>query len=346
VPLNKTRGAFWIWIPSYTADAIAIWERERPASQPPRLDPKEGTLVDFLFAHRGQPIGERFLNHHLIPLLCAVAGVPEVDARGQITAHRGRSTRATLLRKLGVSLGEIAEYLGHSNETTVRSYARTDDLQLAHIIQRADARSRLVEGLIDVPAAQVGRPNVYFFLGRGPDGQPRYCGNPAWASCPHRLACLKCRMYVGGTVAELLEAREGVLRFQAEVPLRPEEQAAIDGDVARLNERLAELQGVPPPEPPSDAFVFNPGPAPEPTALPPLPSIETDRRTDLKQRQEDLQRELTAAQQGNRRVLLRALKSQLAAVEAELAAFEKAGSSARVSSEVTEIPLQNTGDPT
>ncbi len=348
VPPNKTRGAFWIWIPAYTADAIAAWERERPALQPPRPDPKDGTPVDFLFADRGQPVGERFLNHHLLPLLCAVAGVPEADARGQITAHRGRSTRATLLRKLGVPLGEIADYLGHADETTVRSYARTDDLQLAQIIRRADARSRLVEGLIDVPAAQAGRPNVFFFLGRGPDGKPRYCGNPAWASCPHRLACLKCRMYVGGTVAELLEARDGVLRFQTQVPMRPEEQAAVDGDVARLNERLAELRGVPAPEPPGDAFVFNPAPASEAAAPTQRPSPEGDRHTFLLERQADLREELVAAQQsGNkRRVLVRALQSQIAAVDAELAALDRASSDAPSASEEMEPNVEATGNPT
>jgi hypothetical protein len=323
VPPNKTRGAFWIWIPTYTADAIAAWEQERPAKQARLIDAKDRSEVDFLFLVRNRRLSTHFLNGFLIPLLCSLAGVPEADARGQITAHRGRSTRATLLRRLGVSLADIAAYLGHANEQMVRHYARTDDTQLALTIKRADERSRLVEGLIDVPAAQEGKPNVFFFLGSGPDGKPRYCGNPAWASCPHRLACLKCRMYIGGEAAELLEVREGVLRFQTQVPMTPLEQAAVDGDVVRLRERLVELQGLPVPEPPSEAFVFNHDPAPVPLPTPRPTVAEADRRAFWTERRARVQQDLaTARDVGKRTVLVKALERQLTTIEAELAALD------------------------
>lgn len=324
VPPNKTTGAFWIWIPRYTADAVEAWERERPTLQPAQLDAKERRPVDYLFLVRSKLLGARFLNRRLIPLLCAVAGVPVCDARGQITAHRGRSTRATLLRKLGVPLADIAAYLGHTNEQMVRHYARTDDTQLALTIKRADERSRLVEGLLDMPAAQEGKPNVFFFLGSGPDSKPRYCGNPAWASCPHRLACLKCRMYVGGEAAELLEAREGVLRFQTQVPMTPVEHAAAEGDVVRLQERLAELQGIPVPEPPSEAFVFNHDGIAPPVALPVPPAAGEDRRAFWTERRARVQRDLaTAREAGKRAMLVKALERQLTTIEAELAALDR-----------------------
>jgi integrase len=324
VPPNKTAGAFWIWMPRYTADAVEAWERERPTLQPTQLDPKDRSQVDYLFLTRTQPLGERFLNRQLIPLLCAVAGIPERDVRGQITAHRGRSTRATLLRKLGVPLADIAAYLGHTTEQMVRHYARTDDTQLALTIKRADERSRLVEGLIDVPAAQEGKPNVFFFLGSGPDGKPRYCGNPAWASCPHRLACLKCRMYIGGEAAELLEVREGVLRFQTQVPMTPLEQAAADGDTVRLRERLAELQGIPVPEPPSEAFIFNSDTVPASLPVPPRFASEGDRRTYWMERRERVQRDVAVAREaGKRTMLVKALEQQLSTIEAELAALDR-----------------------
>lgn len=323
VPLNKTTGPFWIWIPTYTADAIASWARERPALQGQQRDPKDQHLVDLLFAVRERAIdGQRFLNRQLIPLLCSAAGVPEADARGQITGHRGRSTRATLLRRLGVPLADIAAYLGHTNDQTVRHYARTDDTQLALTIKQADERSRLVDVLFDPRANVVGQPSVFFFLGRGSDGTPRYCANPAWASCPHRLACLKCRMFVGGTAAELLEAREGVLRLVATVPMNPEEQAAATGDAARLEERLDELRGIPPPAPPNEAFIFNPPPAPPvaPTSL--GPSRPGDRRADLTERLARARRDLAEAEDaGKRTVLVRALRTAIARWEDELAAL-------------------------
>jgi hypothetical protein len=310
VPPNKTSGAFWIWIPDYTADAIAVWERERPDHQARWLDPKDNTAVDLLFLVRNKPLGKNFLNRQLLPLLCRVAGVPERDARGQITAHRGRATRATLLRRLGVPLADIAAYLGHATDTTVRHYARTDDTQLALTIRRADERSRVVDVLFDPTAAGAGQPSVFFALGPGADGTPRYCGNPAWASCPHRLACLKCQMYIGGSAAELLEVRAGIIRLQATVPMTPEEQAAADGDVSRLNARLAELQGVPVPVPPSAAFVFNPV----------LAAPTTDRRQHLAARLAVARRDLaTAEAAGQRTALVRALRLEIAGLEAGIA---------------------------
>ncbi len=335
VPINKTRGAFWIWIPEYTADALETWERERPTSQASRVDRKDSSTVDLLFTYRNQKLGNTFLNEHLIPMLCRKAGVPLKDARGQITSHRGRSTRATLLRLLGVPLGDIAEYLGHANEQTVRHYARTNDTQLGLTIKQADERMRQVDGLIDLRAASAGRPNVFFSLGRGPDGLPRYCGNPAWSSCAHRLACQKCAMYVGGTAAELLEVRDEVLRFRSEAPMTPEEQAVTEGDVARLNERIVELEGVPTPAPPTPAFVFNPG-AEVAGPIAPLPTVEeVDLRAGLAARLARLERDLAAAEAtgGKRNILVRGLKNQIAGLREQLAASDLAGDRAAVGDE-------------
>jgi hypothetical protein len=61
------------------------------------LDPKTGEPVDFLFAHRGRPLGRTYVNRVLIPLLCRKATVPSTDARGKPTSHRARSTIATQL---------------------------------------------------------------------------------------------------------------------------------------------------------------------------------------------------------------------------------------------------------
>src|SRR5437588_522467 len=33
IPAGKNRGAFWIWLPGYVAEAIKVWKRERPPSQ-------------------------------------------------------------------------------------------------------------------------------------------------------------------------------------------------------------------------------------------------------------------------------------------------------------------------
>src|SRR5260370_35252835 len=71
------------------------------------------------------------------------------------------------------------------------------------------------------------------------------------------MACLKCSMYIGATEAELLEARDWVIRFQAEIRMTREEKSASDGDIERLNEILEQKRGVPVPVPPSPDYIFN-----------------------------------------------------------------------------------------
>jgi hypothetical protein len=101
-----------------------------------------------------------------------------------------------MLQKRGVSLDDIAHYLGHANNRNVISYARTDPVQFARTLKKANELDRIVDGLIDPQAATAGKPCVFYFLGRGPDGKPRYCGNPSWVSCAHQIACLKYSMYI------------------------------------------------------------------------------------------------------------------------------------------------------
>jgi hypothetical protein len=96
-------------------------------------------------------------------------------------------------------------------------------------------------------------PAIFYYLGDGD-----YCANPAWASCPHRMACLKCPMYVPRTTGKLIEARQGVLHLLAEVPLSDEEKAVAEGDVSALNRHIQKRSNVPAPEVPDNRYVFSP----------------------------------------------------------------------------------------
>lgn len=325
IPSNKTRGPFWIWIPEYTATAIEAWQRERPNKQFSKIDLKDGSRVDFLFCSRNQHMSEVFLNKTLIPLLCRKAGIPEADARGTITSHRARSTIATMLRKRGVSLDDIAHYLGHANNRSVTSYARTDPVQFARTLKKANELDRIVDGLIDPRAATEGKPSVFYFLGRGSDGKPRYCGNPSWVSCAHRMACLKCSMYIGATEAELLEARDWVIRFQAEIRMTPEEKAASDGDIERLNEILEQKRGVPVPAPPSPDYIFNRAGLNTYPSQVPVRSGSVSQLVPLGQKLARLNRDLATAEKAKsgRSILIRSLKTQIVQVTDQMAAMEQ-----------------------
>jgi integrase len=325
IPSNKTRGPFWIWIPEYTATAIEAWQQERPNKQFPKIDLKDGSRSDFLFCYRNQRMSAVFLNNALIPLLCRKAGIPEADVRGAITSHRARSTIATMLRKRGVSLDDIAHYLGHANSRSVTSYARTDPVQFARTLKKANELDRIVDGLIDPRAATAGRPSVFYFLGRGPDGKPRYCGNPSWVSCAHRMACLKCSMYIGATEAELLEARDGVIKFQAEVRMTPEEKAASDGDIERLNEILEKKRRVPVPNPPTPDYIFNRARSDAHTLQMSVQTETASQLVQLGRKLAKLNRDLAVAEKarGGRNILIRSLKGQIAQVIDQMAEIEK-----------------------
>ena len=122
-----------------------------------------------------------------------------------------------------------------------------DPLQLARTIQKASDLERIVEGVIDLQAAAEGRPSVRWWLGWDADGEPRYCGHPAWHTCAHRLECQKCSAFIGGGAARVLKEGENVIPIQARVPMTPVEKAATDGNVELFNELHAQLKDTPPP---------------------------------------------------------------------------------------------------
>jgi Phage integrase family len=252
------RGPFWIWIPDYVAHAIEEWKRARPRNQRELLDRKERKEVEYLFCYKDARVGNDFINHTLIPLLCAKAGVDSEDARGRITGHRGRSTRLTLLRKNGVSLDDLAEYAGHADSKTIRRYARQDNLQLHRIIKDADDVSRILEGVVEIQAAAQGLPALRWFIGYDTDGEPAYCANQVYHTCPHRLDCPKCGMFIGGEKARLLQQGENILPITSKVPMTAIEKCVVNGDQLGAEACRLALQQVPAPEIPDFHLIFNP----------------------------------------------------------------------------------------
>ncbi len=258
IPSGKNRGPFWIWVPDYVAEAINAWKRERPHNQRKLLDRKDREEVDYLFCYRDARVGNTFINYSLIPSLCAKAGVDIEDAKGRITGHRGRSSRLTLLRSRGVSLDDLAEYAGHTDTKTIRRYARQDPILLHHIVRDADDVSRIVEGIVDVQAAAQGLPALRWFIGYDADGEPMYCGNQLYVTCPHRLHCERCGMFIGGEKAQLLHEGTNTLPITSKVPMTPIERCAVNSDREGEEACRAALQHVPAPEAPDIALIFNP----------------------------------------------------------------------------------------
>jgi len=258
IPPGKNFRSFWIWIPEYSAEAIKVWKRERAPEQRPILDWKTGEDVEYLFCHRDRPVGSTFLNACVIPILCTKAGVNIQDAKGKITGHRGRSTRLTLLRGNGISLEDLADYAGHSDTKTIRRYVRENPIQLHRRIRQADDMSRIIEGVVDLQAVAQGLPALRWFIGYDGDGEPMFCGNQSYVTCPHRLDCERCGMFIGGEKARLLHEGENTLPVTSHVPMTPLETCIANGDEAGVQACQAALKQIPAPETPDIRLIFNP----------------------------------------------------------------------------------------
>lgn len=256
VPANKTYGPFTKPIARVAGEAMTAWEALRP-SQPSLLDLKTAEQVDYLFAYRGKPMGECFINQSLIPILCRKAGVPLQDQRGNLSSHRARATIATQLAnaKDPMSLLELQQWLGHNTPLSTQYYVMVSPTRLSRAYADAgylDRNLRAIEVLIDQEAirsgaAASGDPWKYYDLGHG------HCTYDFFDQCPHRMACARCDFYVpkDSAKAQLLQAKTNLLRMKQEIPLLEDELAALENDVAAIDRLCRRLADVPSPAGPT-----------------------------------------------------------------------------------------------
>ncbi len=250
VPVNKTGPPFTKPVDRLVGEAIAAWERVRPA-QPPCTDRRTGRATHHLFANRGKRLGATYLNAALIPLLCRKANIPRADARGPITSHRARSTIASQLfnAREPLSLLELKQWLGHKSLSSTQHYVAITPLRQAKALRDADyfgRALRMVDVLVDKAAvasgaAADGAPWMYYDLGHG------YCTHPYFAQCPHRLVCAKCAFYrpKAEMAALFARAKDHLVRLREEIPLTEEERAVVAEDLAGYEDVLARLVDTP-----------------------------------------------------------------------------------------------------
>jgi hypothetical protein len=256
VPVNKTYRSFTKPVDRLVGEAIDLWERVRPP-QPKALDSKTGAMVNFLFSYRGVRIGDQYLNCTLIPMLCRKAGVPESDARGEITSHRARSTIATQLynAREPMSLFDLQEWLGHTHLESTQYYARVTPTKLAKKYAEAgyfERNVRTVEVLIDRDAilsgdSARGEPWQYYDLGHG------WCTNAYFVECPHRMACPKCQFYIAKDSAKghFLESQSNLQTMLQKIPLTEDERAAVEEGIDLFDKLCQKLIDVPTPAGPT-----------------------------------------------------------------------------------------------
>jgi hypothetical protein len=252
VPVHKTGTAFTKPVDPLVGQAIQAWQAVRPA-QPSRLDRKTSERVNVLFSIRAQPVGKHYINNTIIAALCAKAGVPAADVRGNITSHRARSTIASQLynAKEPMKLFELQAWLGHKNPASTQHYAKITPNTLSKAYTEAGyfARNiRTIKVLLDRDAvasgaAAAGQPWQHYDLGHG------YCSYTFFEQCPHRMACAKCDFYTpkDSTKAQLLEARDNLQHMLTSIPLTDEERTAVDDGQTALDSLLRRLADIPTP---------------------------------------------------------------------------------------------------
>ncbi len=110
---------------------------------------------------------------------------------------------------------------------------------------------RTIEVLIDQEAVRSGRapaePWKFYDLGHG------YCAYEFFEQCPYRMACAKCDFYLPkeSSRAQLLEAKDNLLKLRQDIPLNDDEIAAVEDGVTAYERLLARLADLPTPAGPS-----------------------------------------------------------------------------------------------
>lgn len=246
VPTNKTGTCFTKPVDPQAGKALKAWEAVRPV-QPRHTDRKTGEQVDLLFVYQARAMRKEIINESIIPMLCHKADVPTQDARGSITSHRARATIASQLfnSREPMSLFELQAWLGHGSPASTQHYVAITPTKLAKAYTDAgyfERNVRAIEVLIDQDAMRSatgeGEPWRYYDLGHG------LCAYEFFDQCAHRMACPRCDFYRPRetTLAQLLGAKDNILRFLQEMPVSDDERSAIEGDLAaieRLTNRLA-----------------------------------------------------------------------------------------------------------
>ena len=147
---------------------------------------------------------------------------------------------------------DVFEYIRvrTASPASTQRYLRITPTKLAKSYSDAGyfARNiRAVEVLIDQDAIRsctaATDPWKFYDLGHG------YCTYDFFDQCPYRMACAKCDFYLPkeSSRAQMLEAKEHLLRLRQEIPLTDDELAAVQDGVAAYENLLNKLMDLPTP---------------------------------------------------------------------------------------------------
>jgi len=203
-------------------------------------------------------MGEKFLNKSVIPFLCKLAGVSQIDVVGRITSHRAHATTATWMHKMGMTPADIGKLLRHTDPLrSLPWYLREDKHRLGRAYRKANPLERYVAAILDTNAHARQEPCVFYYLADGSDGRPRMCGNPHFSRCIHQLQCIECEIFIDHEQARAIEKREGAIVISVSIPLPPQMVAELNEQDEAGSDAMAKLATLPPPVLAGPTFHFN-----------------------------------------------------------------------------------------
>lgn len=117
-------------VPLHPEAAYSLREliaRTQAANAAARHDPSAGKPVQFVFMHRGKPMGRQYLFEEPLAIACRQAGLVDGQGRPTVTAHRFRHTVGTQLAEGGARIQTIMAILGHRSAQMSATYSRVSD---------------------------------------------------------------------------------------------------------------------------------------------------------------------------------------------------------------------------
>lgn len=151
IPVGKTYTERMIPLHPQAAEVLReLIELAKAAAAAARFDTWAQQPVRWVFMHRGQPMGKRYLFDEPLEIACHAAGLLDARGRPTVSAHRFRHTVGTQLAEGGAQIQTIMAILGHRSASMSATYSHISDPVLREQYEKVIAAGGRVAG----PAAE------------------------------------------------------------------------------------------------------------------------------------------------------------------------------------------------
>jgi integrase len=151
IPVGKTYTERMIPLHPQAADALRdLINKAKVDGAAARYDTWAQQTVQWVFMHRGHPMGKNYLFDEPLKIACHAAGLLDGKGRPTVSAHRFRHTVGTQLAEGGAQIQTIMAILGHRNAQMSVTYSHISDPILKEQYEKVIAAGGRLAG----PAAE------------------------------------------------------------------------------------------------------------------------------------------------------------------------------------------------